>query len=343
MYLDLFIVLFFILLNAYFVICEIVLISVRRTKLEEFIRQGDKRALLVKQAIGNLPVFLSASQVGVTLASLALGASVQPVFERILSKFFTSINSGFFSIINIPIVSLFLAFSIAIYLQLVFGELAPKTAALQKPEKYSLFIIPPLYAFVAIFNPLIWIVTKTTKLILRLIGLKDTYDRPYSEDEIKMIINYSNKKGIISETEMELANNVFKLKRILVKHIMVPKNDIVSFDGKKPIDEVKQKIIKSKLLYNRYPVYLGSNNNIIGFFHITDVLRLSQQFDEKIELHNLPMMKKLLYVNEEEKVDKLLIKMRRDNVRAAVVVNGKNQSQGLVTFTDILDHLAQKQ
>ncbi len=333
----LFWVILLIFVNAYFVVCEIVLVSVRKTKIEEMVEKGRRRARLVKFALNNLPNFLTATQVGVTITSIALGLIASPWLEKILESFFPSFikQADYFPSLVGPLS--FISFLILTYFQLVFGELLPKTLALRKPEKYSLWVILPLYLFVFIFQPLIWLVNITTFRIIKLIGIKNIFhDRPYSEEEIKMILSHSGKVGEISTIEMEMAYNVFKLKKIKVDTIMIPKDRLISFENKLTLRQVKNKIAKLGITYNRYPVFRKSLDNVIGFFHITDLFRAN---DDEISLTKAGFLRKVLYTHEDETAEKLMVRMRQKDVYIAVVLNGDKKALGVVSLTDIIDRM----
>lgn len=329
-----------ILINAYFVVCEIILISVRKTKILEMIKTGRKRAYLVRYAHKHLKIFLTTIQVGVTISSIALGLIGAPWME----KFLESILPGFIKQAEyfpqlIGPLSL-ISFLILTYLQLVFGELLPKTLSLRKPEKYSIWFIPPLFIFVALFWPLSWLVNITTYRIIALLGIKKVFtERPYSEHEIKIILNESGKTGEITTTEMEMAYSVFKLKKIKLNQIMIPKKSLVAFENSETIKQVKLKIDQMKTTFNRYPVYRNDLDNIIGFFHISDLFRADLAKKNNSTLTKSKIIKKILYIDEHETAEKLIIKMRQRKIYSAVVIDNNQITKGIVGLTDIVDQM----
>lgn len=330
-----------IFLNAYFVVCEVILLSVRKTKINEWIKAGRRRARLIKFAIKNLKIFLPTIQVGVTVTSIALGLIGSPW----LAKFLESLLPGFIhNTVFFPQIIRFLSFIsflILTYFQLVFGELLPKTLTLRKPEKYSLWVIPPLFVFVGLFYPLTWIVNITTYKIIALLGIKNVFtERPYSEEEIKMILSQSGRVGEISTVEMEMSYNVFKLKKIKVDTIMIPKEKLIAFENKLSVKQVKKRIAKLGITYNRYPIFRHSLDNIIGFFHITDISRVE---NEEISLHRAGFLRKVLYVYEDETAEKLMIRMRQKKIYLAVVHDDHKKTLGVVSLTDIVDKIIKDQ
>ncbi|MBI5126863.1 HlyC/CorC family transporter [Candidatus Roizmanbacteria bacterium] len=322
-------------LNAYFVVCEIVLISVRKTKISEWVKAGRRRARLVKFAIKHLKIFLPTIQVGVTVTSIALGLIGSPWLEKFLESLLPIFvrQAVWFPQLVGPL-SL-ISFLILTYFQLVFGELLPKTLTLRKPEKYSLWVIPPLFVFVGLFWPLTWLVNMTTYKIISLLGIKNVFhDRPYSEEEIKMILSHSGKVGEISTTEMEMAYNVFKLKKIKVDTIMIPIDKLIAFENKSTLKQVKNKIAKLGMTYNRYPVYKKTLDNIVGFFHITDLFRSE---NNEISLAKGNFLRKVLYIHEDETAEKLMVRMKQKEVYLAVVHDDHKKTMGIVSLTDIVD------
>jgi len=327
-------------LNAYFVASEIVLLSVRKTKIAEWVKAGRRRARLVKFALKHVKIFLPTIQVGVTISSIALGLIGSPWLEKLLESLLPTFvkQADYFPSI-VASLSL-ISFIILTYFQLVFGELLPKTLTLRKPEKYSLWLIPPLFLFVGLFWPLTWLVNITTYKIIGLLGIKNIFtDRPYSEEEIKMILSHSGKVGEISNIEMEMAYNVFKLKKIKVATIMIPRGDLVAFESKLTIFAVKKKISELKIIFNRYPVYRRSLDNIIGFFHISDIYRAALTFSDQTSLYKTGLLRKILYTHEDETAEKLIVRMRQKGVYLAVVLNDHKKALGIVSLTDVVDRV----
>lgn len=326
-----------ILLNAYFVVCEIVLLSSRKTKINELVRAGRRRARLVKLALKNLKIFLPTIQVGVTIMSIALGVIGSPWLGKFLESFLPAFvkQADYFPSI-VTFLSL-ISFFILTYFQLVFGELLPKTLFLRKPERYSLWVIPPLFIFVVIFWPITWLVNITLYKIIGLLGIKNVFtDRPYSEQEIKMILSHSGKVGEISTTEMEIAYNVFKLKRIKVDTIMIQRDKLIAFENNQSLKQIKNKISRLGITYNRYPVFKKSLYNIVGFFHITDLLRAKT---DGISLSKSGFLRKVIYTHEDESAEKLMVKLRQKEIYLAVVLDDHRRALGVVSLTDIIDQV----
>lgn len=324
-----------ILLNAYFVVCEIILLSARKTRIDQWVRSGNRRAKLVRHALNNLKTFLPTIQVGVTITSIALGLIGSPWLEKLLEPIFPMLGKAFLS---------FFSFVFLTYAELVFGEMLPKTLTLTKPEAYSLFFIPPLYIFTWFFRPLTFLVNATTYGILGLMGIKKTFtERPYSEQEIKMIMTDSGRTGEISTIEKEMAYNVFKLKRIKVEQIMRPVDDIISFDINSTVAKTKDRIARLTHTYNRYPVYKGSRRNIAGFFHITDLYRKNTRQAELNSLYLSGITRKVLYVTHNQTAKETMAKMLQKKIYLGVVFDKKrSKADGIVSLTDIVDKVIKK-
>lgn len=333
-------IVFLIFLNGYFVASEIVLVMARKTKIEEYIKRGKRRAKLVKIALENIGTYLPVTQVGVTLTSIALGIIASPILDAFikirLPKFlidFLFINSQF-SLLP------YITFLTITYFQLTFGELIPKTIAMRQPERYSLNLIPPLFLISILFKPLTLIVNLTTHNLLRLFGIKKHFEeRPYSEDEIKMILNSSGKDGIISDMENEMTSNIFRLKKVKIKNIMISRKEIIGFETNELISDIKEEIVKNKLKFNRYPIYIGNLHNIIGFIHITDIFRNGSSSESKSQVMTASMIKRILYFNQKDSADIILLSMKRQKIDVGIIIDDDRRTVGLITISDIIEQV----
>ena len=266
-------VLVLVLLNGFFVASEFALVAVRRTRIDELVKKNNKSAKFVQNALNNLDTFISATQLGITLASLALGWIGEPAIAHLIEPIFHNFLSQDAALITSHGVAFVFAFLIITFLHIVLGELAPKSIALQKAELTSLWIITPLSLFATVFKPFIWFLNQTGLLVLKIIGFSPPVSNQsiYSEDEIKMILAQSAEGGAIGKEEAEMVYSVLKFGDLPVKQIMVPRTKIIAFD----MDTSLQKIIQAaeKNLHSRFPIFKGTIDNIIGFIHIKDIYK----------------------------------------------------------------------
>lgn len=342
-------------LNGFFVASEFSLVAVRKTRIRELARKGNKAAKRVKKAIANLDTFISATQLGITLASLALGWIGEPVLAHFLEPFFSGFLPNKDAIISSHAVAITLAFSAITFLHIVLGELAPKTIALERAEKVSLFIISPLIIFTTIFKPFIWLLNGAGNLVLKLVGFKapSGHQLVHSEEEIKMILAQSAEGGAIEKKEAEMVYSVLRLGDTLVKDIMIPVFEVVGFEVNTSLEEIIKKADKNP--HSRFPVYKDNLDNVIGFIHIKDIYRvvlknpqvkfithLVSVFAEsqrKKKLHQLKVTRNILKLSERDRIDDVLLAMRKKQTHIAVVRDKHGKTLGIVTLEDILENL----
>lgn len=344
-----------VLLNGYFVASEFALVAVRKTRIDELVKQGNKPAKLVKKSIDHLDTFISATQLGITLASLALGWIGEPAIAHFLEPIFSSYLPENFSVISSHALAITIAFAIITFLHIVLGELAPKTIALQKAELTSMVIIAPLTIFATVFKPFIWVLNGAGNLVLKLVGFSPStgHQLVHSEEEIKMILAQSVQEGALEKEEVEMVYSVFKLGDIPVKKIMVPRTKIIAFEKNAPITKVIK--ITQKYQDSRFPVYEKNIDNIIGFVHIKDIYkniiaddevvsvkdiyRNFLRINEKKNLSDLRIIRKIPHVKETDRIDDVLILLRKKGVHIAVVDEKNGGTAGIAALEDIVENL----
>src|SRR3989344_4137329 len=340
---QLLLVIILVFLNGFFVASEFALVAIRKTRINELVNKGNSAAKLVQKALNNLDSYISATQLGITLASLGLGWIGEPVIAHFIEPFLTTFLSAETAWITAHSLAVILAFSLITFLHIVLGELAPKTIALQRAEATSLLVIIPLTAFTTIFKPFIWVLNGAGNAVVKLIGLEPPSGHQlfHSEEEIRMILSQSEESGLIPKKEAEMVHNVFRLGDTTVKQIMVPRTDIASFNVATPLKEVIKRIKKHP--HSRFPVFEHSIDTIIGFIHVKDiyaeVLKLGEEgkdlSNKKISETNI--LRQIITVPEVKKVDDVLVEMRRKRVHIAVVNDEFGGTAGLVTLEDILE------
>ena len=348
-------VLILVLLNGYFVASEFALVAVRKTRIDELVKQGNKSAKLVQKSIAHLDTFISATQLGITLASLALGWIGEPAIAHYLEPLFNNYLPDNYSIISAHGFAVIIAFSIITFLHIVLGELAPKTIALQKAELTSLIIIAPLTMFATVFKPFIWFLNGAGNLVLKLVGFSapSGHQLVHSEEEIKMILAQSAEEGALEKEEVEMVYSVFKLSDVPVKKIMVPRTKIIALEKNALVTKVIK--ITQKYQDSRFPVYEDTIDNIVGFVHIKDIYKNIVSDDEAISikdmygnflkingkktLSNLKIIRKIPHVKETDRMDDVLILLRKKGIHIAVVDEVRGGTAGIVTLEDIVESL----
>ncbi len=324
-----------VLANAFFVISEFSIVKIRRTKLEELAHAGNRRAVTALKINDHLNTYLSAIQLGITLASLGLGWIGEPAVSHLLEDLF----AGFFenNTILLHSVSFGVAFAFITLLHVVLGELVPKSLAIQHTEKYVLYIAAPLYTFNRIFSPFIWVFDHVTAGILHLMGVKQTneIEDAHSEEEIKIIVDASQKGGVIDDTEGEIIQNAIDFSEICAHEIMIPRQDMKCLDQTNSFDEALDFVKKHN--HTRFPLCKEDKDHIVGMIHIRDLLEHNTEREDKNILNKIA--RKILFVPENKSVSEILHQMMAKRIHLAIVVDEYGGTAGLLTMEDILEEL----
>ena len=328
-------VLFLVFANAFFVVSEFSIVKIRRTKLEELAHSGSRRAKIALKINDHLNTYLSAIQLGITIASLGLGWIGEPAVSKLLEK----VVAGFFA--DNPVllhsVSFGIAFSFITLLHVVLGELVPKSLAIQATERYVLAVAPALYTFNRIFSPFIWVFDHLSIWILHLMGTKQATEteETHSEEEIKIIIDASQKGGIIDETEGEIIQNAIDFSEICAHEIMIPRQDIKCLYLHYTPDETLN-FVKTHH-HTRFPLCNKDRDHIVGMIHIRDILEHTGETQNKDFLNKI--CRKILFVPENKSISEILNEMMLQRTHLAIVVDEYGGTAGMLSMEDILEEL----
>ncbi|MFB9987252.1 hemolysin family protein [Bacillus benzoevorans] len=334
--LNLVIIAILIALTAFFVTSEFAIVKVRSSRIDQLIEEGNKSALSVKKVISNLDEYLSACQLGITMTALGIGALGEPTFEHILHPIlaFFNLPESLTSILSIVI-----AFSIMTFLHVVVGELAPKTVAIQKAEWITLITARPLIMFYKLMFPVIWLLNGSARLITGLFGLKpiSEHELAHSEEELRIILSESYKNGEINQSEFKYVNKIFEFDNRIAKEIMVPRTEIVSL-AKDETLETFMAIIKEEK-FTRYPIIDGDKDHIIGMVNmkelLTDILDYQDLTAKTLETYIRPIIK----VIDTIPIHSLLVKMQKERIHMAILMDEYGGTSGLVTVEDIIEEI----
>ncbi|OGU14595.1 MAG: hemolysin [Ignavibacteria bacterium GWB2_35_12] len=335
MLLNITLTLLLVLLNGFFVAAEFAIVKVRASQLELRIRTGSKIARLSMHLINNLNAYLSATQLGITVASLGLGWIGEPVVSEIIKTilylFGLHLNQQALHSIALPT-----AFITITILHIILGELAPKTLAIQKPEQTALMITIPLRIFYIVFSPFIWFLNTLANLVLKLFGFQ-TDGKEYelhSAEEIRYLLEESQKSGVIGVSEHELLENVFEFSDTPVKQIMIPRGKIIGVEISMEIKKVLETFIDEG--YSRMPIYKGSIDDILGVIYAKDLINLMHH-------NNLFVIQDIIrpafFIQEEEKINVVLRRMQKEKVHLAIVLDEFGGTAGLITLEDIMEEI----
>ncbi|MDP4105586.1 MAG: hemolysin family protein [Bacillota bacterium] len=333
---NLFIIAILIAFTAFFVTSEFAMIKVRTTRIDQLLSEGNTQAEAAKKVLSNLDGYLSATQVGITITSLILGWLGEPTIRKMLDPIFEMINLP----VSIEqVLSFILAFLLITFFNVVLGELAPKTFAIQKAENIILNFAPPLIFFHHIMYPFIWVLNRSARLVTGLFGLKPVSEQEVvlSEEELRMILSESYKSGEINQSEYRYVNKIFEFDNRIAKEIMVPRTEIVTFAKDATMKEILETIREEG--YTRYPVIDGDKDNILGIVNIKEVLRdcIEQKCVEDAPL--IPYLKPVMHVIETIPIQELLLKLQKSRSHMAVLSDEYGGTAGIVTVEDILEEI----
>ena len=326
LFLELIAVAALILLNGYFVAAEYALVTARRTRIQELAQRGNRRAKAVLRIVADPPRFIAAMQLGVTGASLAIGALGEQVLARVFDPLFASV------------IAFALAFLIITFLHVVVGELVPKGIALGYAERVALAVSTPVRAFFVVFKPLIWVLQGSSEVVLRALGLTPPGGEMevYSEAELKMLLSRSTEEGELERQEQEMLYKVFDFADKEVSAVMVPRPEVVALSIEMPPEEALAAVIDSP--YTRYPVYRDSLDEIVGVLHVRDLF--SALVDRGIAGVQIEQLLRPAHIVPETKdLAALLTEFRRTNQHLAVVVDEYGELEGIVTLEDLLEEI----
>jgi CBS domain containing-hemolysin-like protein len=315
-----------ILLNAFFVAAEYALVTARRTRIVELHHQGNRRARDVLRITSDPPRFIAAMQLAVTLTSLGIGALGEQALAHAFDDFLATVLAVLF------------AYLILTFLHVVLGELVPKGVALGHRERTALAVAVPVRAFFVAFRPLIWVLQRSTEVVLRGLGLEPpgAENEPLSEAELRMVVSQSTRGGEIEEQEQEMLYKVFDFADKEASDVMVPRPEVVALSIDLPPEQALEAVMDSP--YTRYPVYRESLDDVVGILHVRDLfsgLRERGMHEVRIE----EIVRPAHIVPETKDLAALLGEFRRTNQHMAIVVDEYGEMEGIVTLEDLLEEI----
>lgn len=332
-YIMLIVALILVLLNGFFVLSEFAIVKVRRTKLEEFVKQGKRSASLALKMSNSLDTYLSATQLGITFSSLALGWIGEPALARLIESNVTFLANN---PVLLHTISFIIAFSIVTFLHVVFGEIVPKSIAIAKAEVMVLYIARPLYIFWLVFYPLIRFFDIVAASILRALNVRPAteHELAHSEEELRIIVNESFKGGHIDSVESEIIKNAVDFSETVAKEIMTPRKDMICLNSEKSLEENIKRVISTK--HTRYPYCNGGKDNIVGMIHSRDILNDVLE-SKKLDISKL--VRPIIMVPENTSISSILTRMNKSRIHLALVVDEYGGTSGLITMDDILEEI----
>ncbi|HEY0672176.1 MAG TPA: hemolysin family protein [Longimicrobiales bacterium] len=328
-------------INAYFVATEFALVAVRRTRIEQRLRGGDRRARYVTEALDHPDDFISAAQLGITVASIAIGYIAEDSIHALIVPYLEFIH------FNLPllnanitghIISTILTLILVTYLHVVLGEQVPKMIAIQKAEVVALWTTRPTQIFGKVFRPFIRVMSGSAKAIMRIFGMQPTgvHSVAHSPEEIRMLVEQSQQEGEIEAEQEQMIHGVFEFPEILAREIMTPRPDIVALDVASTMDEVLTLLIEEG--HSRIPVYEENLDNIVGLLLVKDLLPyMAGTKGEGFVLREL--LREPYFVPDTKRISELLAELRSRSVHLAIVLDEFGGTEGIVTMEDLLEEI----
>lgn len=326
--------LFLVILNGFFVAAEFAIVKVRSSQLEVKASTGNSRAQVALLILQNLDAYLSATQFGITLASLGLGwAGEQVVVPLVLAAF--EILSISIPELYIHEISFGISFTLITIMHIVFGELAPKSIAIQRAESVALAIAYPLRVFYLIFKPFIYLLNGFASVMLKLVGFSHAGEKElHSAEELELLIDQGRLSGALDVSEHQLIKNVFGFIDVTVRQIMTPRTSINAIDIDLPLEYILNKVVNEG--YSRLPVYKDNIDNIIGVLYTKDLLKMMKKGDA-IQIQ--AAMRQPYFVPETKKINELLKNLQAKHLHMAVIIDEFGGVSGIATIEDIIEEL----
>ncbi|ARD55515.1 hemolysin family protein [Bacillus safensis] len=323
-------------LTAFFVASEFAIVKVRSSRINQLVAEGSKKAIMAKKVTSRLDEYLSACQLGITVTSLGLGWIGKPAVKELLVRGFglTNIPDSAISLISAT-----LAFSIITFLHVVVGELAPKTLAIQKAEKMTLWLSGPLHAFYILMFPFIYVLNGSARLLTKMMGIDmgSEKEHSHSEEELKILLSESLKNGEINPSEYNYMNKIFDFDNRIAREIMIPRREICAIPEDMPLDDILAIMTQEK--YTRFPVFSGDKDHVIGMLNkkqlFADLVYQGEKDQLKIQDYIYPVIE----VIDTIPIQELLVKMQRDRMHMAILTDEYGGTSGLVTTEDILEEI----
>lgn len=319
-------------LNGFFVAAEFAIVKVRATQIEPLVKTGSKRARMAENVISHLDTYLSATQLGITLASLGLGWIGEPFVAHLLEPVFVWI--GITQPAIVTSISFAIAFAIITFLHIVFGELAPKSLAIQRSQGTTLAVASPLHLFFVLFRPFISALNGTANYFLRLAGIEPVSESElaHSEEELRLLLG---KGKTISGTSRSILLKTMELRKRTVREVMVPRTDIAFLSTEKTVAE--NIVIASENQFTRYPLCEKDLDSVVGMIHLKDLFKLKGTSGHGTKL--LEIKREMIFVPETASLERILNTFLTKHTLMAIAVDEYGGTAGLVTLENVLEEL----
>ena len=333
-FINIFVILFLLFVNGFFVAAEFSLVKVRKTRLEQLCNEGNSNAKKAMKLVDDVNKMLAAAQLGVTIASIALGwvaeSTIVQLIEPVIRLFAGSMAHVSSHVVAVPI-----SFVLVTYFHVLLGEQLPKCISLRHPETIALLVSTPMDMFITIFKPFGWLLEVSgNKILSACHANSEDASLVHSTEELDMLVDASYNEGVLNETEAEMLHNMFKFSDLMAKQVMIPRTDMVCIPGDITYEELNKVALENQ--YTRYPVYEENIDKILGFIHVKDLYSLTMKH-EAFSVQKL--IRPLMLVPETMTLDNLIIEFRKLHCQIAVVIDEFGGTSGLITLEDVLEEI----
>ena len=321
--------------NGLFVATEFAYIAVRRTRVEQLAGQGHARARLLLASLRDLDSYIAATQLGITMSSLALGWVGEPAIGRLVDPPVEAVLGPFAAAAVSHAAAVVLAFAVITSFHIVFGELAPKTLALQRAEEAALWLAAPMAVFTRVFWPFIWAMNLAGRTVVRPLGIAPAgeHEANLSPEELEMVIEASARAGLLSTSELLLARRALEFSAIQADQIMVPRTELVALDAESSLDAVLEAVARHQ--HTRYPVYEGDLDHILGILDAKDLLGLVRRGEGSWRA----LVKPAVGIPESVSVEVAVAAMRARQAQIVILVDEHGGTSGILTADEVLYRL----
>ena len=329
-------VLLLVLANGFFVAAEFAIVTVRKTRVDQMIAEGNRRARRVREAVSQPDNYIAATQLGITMASLALGWVGEPALADLLEPWLHRLPDGL-AAVGANSIAVAIAFATITALHIVFGELAPKTIALQHAEGTALVVTGPTRLFMVMFWPFIVLLNGMGRRAVGLLGLRapSGHSLVHSEEELKMLVTASQEAGVLEEDEEQMLHRVFGFGDLTAGQVMVPRTEMSGIRADATLDEVTDLV--SRQPHPWLPVYRHGVDDIVGFLHVEDLFPALRKPPAEFKVSNY--LREAIAIPETLKADEVLEEMKRRRTHHAVVIDEYGGTAGLVTFEGLMERI----
>ena len=333
-FINIFVIAFLLFVNGFFVAAEFSLVKVRKTRLEQLCNEGNYQAKKALKLVNNVNRMLAAAQLGVTIASIALGWVAEATIVQLIEPVINLLPMPN-SVVTAHVIAVPISFVLVTYFHVLLGEQLPKCISLRHPESLALLISTPMDMFITIFKPFVWLLQVSGDRILSACHANsEDASLVHSTEELDMLVDASYNEGVLNETEAEMLHNMFKFSDLMAKQVMIPRTDMVCIPNDISYEELNEVALNNQ--YTRYPVYEDNIDKILGFIHVKDLYSLSMK-KETFSMKKL--IRPLMLVPETMTLDNLIIEFKKLHSQMAVVIDEFGGTSGLITLEDVLEEI----